>query len=391
MDNRYESSLAIFCLYAPDGVVRFRVKYILDELTTVVDEIIIVSNGDINEEGRNILCNYTDNLIIRENIGFDGGAYADVIIHHLGREKLRQYSMLVLCNDTFWGPFVSLLDIFTKMKNSNADYWGLNKVDAGFLSYLQSYFLVFRRKVIKSDTLYNFFAERNKYYNTRRIYDIYIYFELALYSYMIDKELSSDIYTFAHNSCVYESPAHCYIRYKLPILKCKALTDEYYHPEQIAILLDELKKTSDYPIEEIKKEISEVYNIRIEEGYSIVDLPPEETPTTVPDYSADDFIQFSCSFDHTYLYGSGLLGQKICYTIGGKLHNLCGFLVSDDRDIIEKTVMGLPVIHYSDRERNCCMIMALDRIHSQQVFDNLGNDGSMMYLKQEYNIKNEEV
>ena len=379
------NTLAIFCLYAPDGVIRFRVTYILEQLLTIADELVIVSNGDVSEDGKEVLGRYTDRLIIRENIGFDGGAYADVIVNHIGREKLRMYEAVILCNDTFWGPFVPFRVMCDKMKNSVADYWGINKVDAGFLSYIQSYFLYFRSSIVSQDVIYDFFKERQDAFVTNEIYDIYIYFELALHGYMNRLGYKSDVYTFAHNACVYESPAQCYIKYGLPILKTKALAEEYYRPEQIPTLLESLKNQSDYPIEEIINEIEDSYGITLEFDKTMDELNDEEIPTTIPDYSADEFITFTGKYDRTYIYGPGLLGKKICYTIGEDLHNMCGFLISDGRDITESEIMGLPVIHYSERDNDSCMIMALDRHNSRQVYDALGNDGDMMYLFKKYN------
>ena len=380
--------LAIFCLYAPDGIVRFRVTYILKELMTVSDELIVVSNGDISDEGKVILRNYSNMLIIRENIGFDGGAYADVILNHIGKEKLRTYSSLILCNDTFWGPFVPFTEIFRKMDSSDADWWGLNRIEADFLSYIQSYMLVFNEDVIRKGGLYNFFVNNYKLYHTDEVYDIYVHFELALYGYMKDMGYKDETYRFARNACIYESPYQCYAEYGVPILKCKALDREYYRNDQIKATLNEIAVNSSYPVDEIINEIAEIFNLHIDFLKCKEALPGEAILTTIPDYVAKDFIEFSKEFDSTYLYGSGLLGQKINYKIGDKLNNLRGFLVSDGVTISEKSIMGLPVCHYSEREKNSCVIVALDRHNTRQVYDLIGGNEHIMYLKKEYNERN---
>ena len=384
MNANDRKRLAIFCLYAPDGIVRFRVTYILRELLTVSDEIIIVSNGDLSEAGKDSLRGYTDTLIIRDNIGFDGGAYADVILNHLGKEKLKSYSSLILCNDSFWGPFVPLTDIFTQMEKTDTDWWGLNRIDADFLSYIQSYLLFFDSSVLKNEALYDFFEGKRNQYITKQVYDIYIHFELDLYRYMKSKGYSEATYTFANNACIYESPYQCYAKYDLPILKCKALGGEYYKSEQISAILYVIAERSKYPIDEIINEIKDVF------GYSVMANTDAvascvEVQQTIPDYSEQELIHFSEQYNNTYLYGSGLLGQKINHTLGRKLHNLQGFLISDEIAIYEETVMGLPVIHFSERLNGSCVIVALDRHHSKQVYDKIGNDGSLMYLKQQYN------
>ena len=49
---------------------------------------------------------YTNEIIIRENSGFNAGAYADVIVKVLD-DEIRDWDELVLCNDIFFGPWLS--------------------------------------------------------------------------------------------------------------------------------------------------------------------------------------------------------------------------------------------------------------------------------------------
>ena len=359
--------LAIFCLYAPDGIVRFRVTYILRELMTVSDEIIIVSNGDISDEGKAKLREYTNTLIIRDNIGFDGGAYADVILNHIGKENLNQYSKLILCNDTFWGPFVPFSEIFAEMEKREADWWGLNKVESKFLAHMQSYFLVFNHSVMESNTVYDFFYEMKDHLNTHVVYDIYVYFELAIYIYLHERNFKDATYSFTHNVCVYQSAAFCYLRYNLPILKYHSLKKENYHKEQLSILINTLRQRNSYPYNEIICEIRDRCGFEQDISLTMDDLPNEIFYTTVPEISAEDLIAFSQKFGSTYLYGAGLIGQRTLYSIGKKLKNVKGYLVSDSIDIKNSIIMGLPVIHYSDRDFDACIIFTLDSRNSRQV------------------------
>ena len=62
-----------------------------------------------------------------------------------------------MINDTFYGPFCSLINIFKKMKNSQCDFWGLfvhgdNKqnIQRIIFRHIQSYFLVVRSNLLKS-------------------------------------------------------------------------------------------------------------------------------------------------------------------------------------------------------------------------------------------------
>ena len=69
--------LAIFVFYDFQGIVDKYVEYLLYELIKVVKELVIISNGSLSEEAKQIFSRYSNRVYERENKGFDAGAYKD--------------------------------------------------------------------------------------------------------------------------------------------------------------------------------------------------------------------------------------------------------------------------------------------------------------------------
>ena len=125
----YRDSLAIMSVYDSDGIVDDFIIFYLSSLKTVADRIIVVVNGKLTVSGEHKLRTITDEIYIRENIGFDFGAYKDVLEYYLKPEEIKQYQELILCNDTCFGPLVSFKEIFYKMRDKTLEMWSINYID----------------------------------------------------------------------------------------------------------------------------------------------------------------------------------------------------------------------------------------------------------------------
>lgn len=133
--------IGIFCLYIPSGEIDATVIHTLEELKSVVDYLTIVINGYVNKASK--LSVYADRILIRRNIGFDIGAYKEVILSSDHIEKIKNSGELVLCNNSFYGPFISFQEIFAKMKQSKADFWGISSSEKTCRSIFNPIFLSF--------------------------------------------------------------------------------------------------------------------------------------------------------------------------------------------------------------------------------------------------------
>lgn len=173
MKNR----LGILVVYDKDGIVDEYIIYLLNELKTVLSHIVIVCNGEMKKDAIDKLNEYTKDVFIRSNMGYDAGAFKDTLYNLLGWEQVSQYDELVLINDTFYGPFEPFRNIFDTMQSKNVDFWGLTaqpKTKCSYEAYgmeqlpyhIQSYFIVIRSNLLKNKIFRDFWdtmEETNSY------------------------------------------------------------------------------------------------------------------------------------------------------------------------------------------------------------------------------------
>lgn len=151
--------LGIYFFFDADGVVDDYVVYYLEKLREVCSEICVVVNGILTEDGESRLRDCSDRLIIRENEGFDSWAYKRAIEDYGYDYIAENYDELVLNNFTNFGPIYPFSKMFDEMDRRDCDLWGHNRyIDHGtsidgtrVVDHLQSYFLVFRKKLLASE------------------------------------------------------------------------------------------------------------------------------------------------------------------------------------------------------------------------------------------------
>lgn len=157
--------LGLFLFYDAEGIVDDYVLYLLNDLRRVLTNLIVIVNGSVQDVGRERLSRISDTLVVRENRGFDAGAWKEAIVTVCGEEKLRTFDEVVLANDSFFGPFIPFQTIFTRMEARGVDFWGLSvhgeapgpRCPYGYRPrYLQTYFLVFGGRMIQSGDFFRY-------------------------------------------------------------------------------------------------------------------------------------------------------------------------------------------------------------------------------------------
>ena len=111
--------LGIFCTYDSDGVIDDYICYLLQEANKVLDKLVIVCNGKLTLDGENKLKAFADDLIIRDNSGFDMEAWRQGILKY--KDALKDYDELLIFNDSFYGPFYPFEEIFLRMDKEYCD------------------------------------------------------------------------------------------------------------------------------------------------------------------------------------------------------------------------------------------------------------------------------
>ena len=141
---------AIYVYWDAEGVLKSFARHFLLELSKVCQDIMVVINGNLDDESVEFLVGIGCRFIKRANIGYDFGAYRAGLLH-IGWEKLQYYDEVVLCNSSFYGPFYPLNSIFEAIDGS-IDFWGITAwIGEPWATHIQSYFYVFRRQIINSD------------------------------------------------------------------------------------------------------------------------------------------------------------------------------------------------------------------------------------------------
>lgn len=195
--------VAIYFFYDKDGVVDRYVNYFLEDFKKNLDRLIVVCNGKLTPEGRQEFSKYTNEIIVRENKGFDVWAYKEGI-EYIGWDNLKNYDELIMLNMTIMGPIYSFKEMFDEMDSrKELDFWGITKfhkfpVDPwGLIKYgyipehIQSHFIAVRNPMLTS---YEFKQHWEKMRMINTYFESVSYHESIFTKKFSDKGFKSDSY-----------------------------------------------------------------------------------------------------------------------------------------------------------------------------------------------------
>ena len=139
----------------------------LQALTPLVDDVIVVVNGQLHDDDINTLGVY-GKVLTRDNKGYDTAAFREGIFA-FGKDKLKNYDQLFLVNDTNIGPMRDLSQVFQEMADKQLDFWGISFGEEqedvtkenpyGYIpKHLQSYFLVIEKLMLNDDAFYEYWT-----------------------------------------------------------------------------------------------------------------------------------------------------------------------------------------------------------------------------------------
>ena len=139
----------------------------LQALSPLMDDVIVVVNGQLHVEDINTLEPYGQ-VLIRDNKGYDTAAFREGIFA-LGKDKLKDYDQLFLVNDTNIGPMRDLSQVCQEMTDKHLDFWGISFGEEqedvtkenpyGYIpKHLQSYFLVIEKLMLNDDAFYEYWT-----------------------------------------------------------------------------------------------------------------------------------------------------------------------------------------------------------------------------------------
>ncbi|MDR2570118.1 MAG: rhamnan synthesis F family protein [Oscillospiraceae bacterium] len=287
--------IAIYTFYDKSGIVDRYVTYMLQEILTVCEKLVVVCNGKLSDDGRKAFNALTKDLITRENEGFDAWGFK-AGLDHIGRENLKEYDELVLVNDSVFGPIYPFKQIIKEMDGKSLDFWGITKHEQSvdfygltksgvFFEHIQSYFFVINKNMFMH-TGFNEYWDKLPKLNSWE--EAISYYETTFTKYFENMGFIWDVYVntvkmsgkYSGMSKLLLMPYELIYDYKCPVLKRKSFTfddDSYYKyadGRSTAKALDFVKDNTDYDIDMIIEHVFRTINldcsIKNEEKYSYI-------------------------------------------------------------------------------------------------------------------------
>jgi rhamnosyltransferase len=252
--------LLLFSHYNQQGLLSSYVVFILEKFRSLFERVVFVSNSKIDLEAKKRILPFTDKILVRENIGFDFGAWKQAILEE-GWDTLDSYDSLTIMNDTCFGPFYDMQKVFEQMESSEIDFWGLTNHKAFSFGmpgsedpvpeHIQSYFLSFNRKIIISETFANFW---NSVQNFTDVNEVILHYETQLASVFQKSGFTCKVYCDT-NSLNYDfvnftafRPDY-FIENKCPFIKVKGFL-QFDNPFYLKQLVEKLTYYDFYLIED---------------------------------------------------------------------------------------------------------------------------------------------
>lgn len=256
-----------------DGLSDY-VLYQLEKLQPYYTRIIILSNTRLTKLSRSKLEAYTDEVIQRENIGFDFAAWRDGILA-IGWDELNIYDELTLMNDTCFGPTREMSTVYQQFaERSDVDFWGItnhreethgmpgtmtddNPLGDPIPEYIQTYFITFKNNVIRSEVFRNFWSRVE---NKTDLKQAIIHYETQLTQLLHAAGYNSDVlvetkdikmpnYALFHNACLWTPDILLPLS---PFIKKKAFVRNKYASQLVLPRLEKINYPVSYIIDYIR-------------------------------------------------------------------------------------------------------------------------------------------
>lgn len=267
------------------------VLQLLKQIKPHAAKLVFVSNTPIDDHLKGSLSGLSADIIIRENKGYDFGAWKDAI-HSIGLEALSTYDSLTLLNDSCFGPFHDLGSFLEDMENRDSDFFGItnhvkcwiDELDSKFTieEHIQSYYMSFSKAVVSSKVFSDFWDSVDYLSNVHEVikkYETQLTHILVKsgfqYTSLIDTT-DPDKYK-GHPNVAHTNPLYMLAKGS-PFVKVKNFVE---NPAPPCIALKYIEDTTDYPTSLIYDHISDNYSITLPapDTTNVFNTPPKEEKT----------------------------------------------------------------------------------------------------------------
>lgn len=324
--------LAIMVLYDSNGKIDLYVDYLLKAVQKLLSKLIIVVNGAICKEDYVRLNGFTKSIYVRDNEGFDAGAYKDIFLNFIPKVEWMHYDEILLMNDTFYGPFYPLSDVWDRFNNEKIDFWGMTRHPKGSYvdgtempSHIQAYFMVVKRKLLRSDEFFTFW-ENMPY--PRDMEEAINNFEIRFTTYFEERGfIGKALMDLGNASFMEEDNRNPYLYYNLWLIKEKRIP--FLKKKSLLLQLPGYIDTID-AISYIENE--NCYDVtRIWEN--IIRLSKENSFKSIFNYY--ELERFYYGHERIFIYGCGQYGKKIQRYFECRKWIYISFFVTRDEDKLE--------------------------------------------------------
>ena len=226
--------VAVFASFSGNGRIPETDLYYLRGLKRVADNVLYVSNNPVFPEEADKLSGLVRVAIFRHHGEYDFGSYkiGYFTAKELGLLDPDMSDELILANNSCYGPVVPFEETFRTMEQRKCDFWGLTAYEGFGHEHIQSYFFVFRRKVIAGNELERFLfsvkRELDRWHVISR-YETRLTHVLAEAGYRADTLVPWNFYRNEKRGGMVFPPARPVTllnKYRMPLVKVKTVNGE---------------------------------------------------------------------------------------------------------------------------------------------------------------------
>ena len=152
----------VFAHFDKNNIIQDYVLYYLKELKKISDTIIFVSDSNLQQTEISKVEQIVNKVISGHHGEYDFGSYKIGYQHLLAQKNLAEFNEFVFVNDSCIGPLLNLDIIFNKMSEKDCDFWGIGINKDNKIKHVQSFFLVFKSKIINSECFKKFILDIKK-------------------------------------------------------------------------------------------------------------------------------------------------------------------------------------------------------------------------------------
>jgi lipopolysaccharide biosynthesis protein len=173
-----QTNLLLFAHFDKSNTISQDDVNYLKALKVVAKDIVFISNSKISAIELKKISAITGKIVLRKNKGYDFGAWKQFILS-LTKTEFEEYDNLILVNNSCYGPYANLTNVFREMSQRGSDFWGIllfPYLDDGSFSesryineHPQSFFMVFTKKAFSHQAFLDFWRNIGSYNKMEKV------------------------------------------------------------------------------------------------------------------------------------------------------------------------------------------------------------------------------